>query len=138
MKKISLLLLLVMTSALGFAQDSFQVVLHKKIVMNSAEFSAEKNVKLIKSTDWKKNGNLEVSYKVTSPSALWSYKLQFADEKGNMLLQKDSSYAKITTQSLRQLFAGKKQIIISIMIGPKDPLMMAPAKMKQLATLKLP
>ena len=55
-----------------------------------------------------------------------------------MLLQKDSSYAKITTQSLRQLFAGKKQIIISIMIGPKDPLMMAPAKMKQLATLKLP
>ena len=134
MKKISLLLLLVMTSALGFAQDSFQVVLHKKIVMNSAEFSAEKNVKLIKSTDWKKNGNLEVSYKVTSPSALWSYKLQFADENGNMLLQKDSS----TTQSLRQLFAGKKQIIISIMIGPKDPLMMAPAKMKQLATLKLP
>ena len=135
MKKISLL---VMTSALGFAQDSFQVVLHKKIVMSSAEFSAEKNVKLIKSTDWKKNGNLEVTYKVASPSALWSYKLQFADEKGNMLLQKDSSYAKITTQSLRQLFAGKKQIIISIMIGPKDPLMMAPAKMKQLATLKLP
>ena len=138
MKKISLLLLLVMTSALGFAQDSFQVVLHKKIVMSSAEFSAEKNVKLIKSTDWKKNGNLEVTYKVASPSALWSYKLQFADEKGNMLLQKDSSYAKITTQSLRQLFAGKKQIIISVMIGPKDPLMMAPAKMKQLATLKLP
>ncbi len=138
MKKISLLLLLVMTSALGFAQDSFQVVLHKKIVMSSAEFSAEKNVKLIKSSDWKKNGNLEVTYKVASPSALWSYKLQFADEKGNMLLQKDSSYAKITTQSLRQLFAGKKQIIISIMIGPKDPLMMAPAKMKQLATLKLP
>ena len=138
MKKISLLLLLVMTSALGFAQDSFQVVLHKKIVMSSAEFSAEKNVKLIKSTDWKKNGNLEVTYKVASPSALWSYKLQFADENGNMLLQKDSSYAKITTQSLRQLFAGKKQIIVSIMIGPKDPLMMAPAKMKQLATLKLP
>lgn len=138
MKKISLLLLLVMTSALGFAQDSFQVVLHKKIVMSSAEFSAEKNVKLIKSSDWKKNGNLEVTYKVASPSALWSYKLQFADEKGNMLLQKDSSYAKITTQSLRQLFAGKKQIIVSIMIGPKDPLMMAPAKMKQLATLKLP
>ena len=138
MKKISLLLLLVMTSTLGFSQDSFQVVLHKKIVMSSAEFSAEKNVKLIKSTDWKKNGNLEVTYKVASPSALWSYKLQFADENGNMLLQKDSSYAKITTQSLRQLFAGKKQIIISIMIGPKDPLMMAPAKMKQLATLKLP
>ena len=138
MKKISLLLLLVMTSALGFAQDSFQVVLHKKIVMSSAEFSAEKNVKLIKSSDWKKNGFLEVTYKVASPSALWSYKLQFTDEKGNMLLQKDSSYAKITTQSLRQLFAGKKQIIISIMIGPKDPLMMAPAKMKQLATLKLP
>ena len=138
MKKLSLFMLLSLTTALAFAQDSFQVVLHKKIVLSSAEFSAEKNVKLIKSTDWKKNGNLEVTYKVASPSALWSYKLQFADEKGNMLLQKDSSYAKITTQSLRQLFAGKKQIIISIMIGPKDPLMMAPAKMKQLATLKLP
>ncbi len=138
MKKLSLFMLLSLTTALAFAQDSFQVVLHKKIVLSSAEFSAEKNVKLIKSTDWKKNGNLEVTYKVASPSALWSYKLQFADEKGNMLLQKDSSYAKITTQSLRQLFAGKKQIIISIMIAPSDPLMMAPAKMKQLATLKLP
>ena len=138
MKKLSLIMLLSLTTALAFAQDSFQVVLHKKIVLSSAEFSAEKNVKLIKSTDWKKNGNLEVQYKAGSPSARWSYTLQFADEKGNMLLQKDSSYAKITTQSLRQLFAGKKQIIISIMIAPSDPLMMAPAKMKQLATLKLP
>ena len=138
MKKLSLFMLLSLTTAMAFAQDSFQVVLHKKIVLSSAEFNAEKNVKLIKSTDWKKNGNLEVTYKVASPSALWSYKLQFADEKGNMLLQKDSSYAKITTQSLRQLFAGKKQIIISIMIAPSDPMIMAPAKMKQLATLKLP
>lgn len=131
-------MLLSLTTALSFAQDSFQVVLHKKIVMSSAEFSAEKNVKLIKSTDWKKNGYLEVTYKVASQSALWSYKLQFADEKGNMLMEKDSSYAKLSTQSLRKLFAGKKQIIISIITGPKDPMMMAPAKMKQLATLKLP
>ncbi|MBK6826720.1 MAG: hypothetical protein IPG86_07615 [Chitinophagaceae bacterium] len=105
MKKISLLLLLVMTSALGFAQDSFQVVLHKKIVMNSAEFSAEKNVKLIKSTDWKKNGNLEVSYKVTSPSALWSYKLQFADEKEICYCRKTAA----TLRSLRKASANYSQ-----------------------------
>ena len=131
-------MLLSLTTALSYAQDSFQVVLHKKIVVSATEFSPEKNSKLIKSTDWKKNGFLEVAYKVATPSPRWSYQLQFADEKGNTLLKKDSLAAKVSTQSLRQLFAGKKQIIISIMIGPSDPMMMAPAKIKQLAILKLP
>ena len=96
------------------------------------------NIKKINSTDWKKNGYLEVSYKETTPST-WLHSLQFTDDTGNQLLIKDSvTAAKIPIAVLRRLFAGKKQLKIYMLINPPNPMMMAPSRMIHLATLKLP
>lgn len=120
------------------AQNSWKIVLHNKLLLTSSVVSEEKNVRLIKKTDWKKNGYLEVEFKET-PSSGWQHSLHFQDENGNELLKRDKvSSAKVSTASLRKLFAGKKQVKIFVMISPPDPRMMAPVRLLHLATLKLP
>jgi len=138
MKKISIITALLMSTGFIHAQESWKIVMHKKILLTGKEVSEERNIKAVKATDWKKNGYLEVSYKVEPPSA-WLHSIQFSDETGNPLLVKDSvTYAKVSTSSLRKLFAGKKQVKIYMVISPPNPMMLAPTRMKHLATLKLP
>lgn len=120
------------------AQNSWKISLNKITVLISNESNEALNTKKIKSTDWKKNGYLEVSYKETTPSA-WLHSLQFTDESGNPLLVKDSTTtAKIPIAVLRKLFAGKKQLKIYMVINPPNPMMMAPSRMLHLGTLRLP
>jgi hypothetical protein len=120
------------------AQNSWKISLNKITVISSSESNELTNIKKIKSTEWKKNGNLEVIYKETTPSS-FLHSLQFTDESGNPLLIKDSTMtAKIPIASLRKLFKGKKQIKIYMMINPPNPMMMAPSRMLHLGTLKLP
>ncbi len=126
------------SAGLAGAQNSWKVVLHKKILLTSTVVSEEKNVKLIRSADWKKNGYLEVEF-VENPRSEWLHSLRFMDEKGNELLARDSvTAAKISTASLRKLFAGRKQVKIIMMISPPNPMMMAPTRLIHLVTLKLP
>ena len=126
------------SAGLAGAQNSWKIVLHKKILLTSTVVSEEKNVKLIRSSDWKKNGFLEVEFKENPPSE-WLHSLRFMDEKGNELLVRDSvTTAKISIASLRKLFAGKKQVKIIMMISPPNPMMMAPSRLIHLVTLKLP
>ena len=126
------------SAGLANAQNSWKVVLHKKILLTSTVVSEEKNVKSIKSSDWKKSGYLEVEFKENPPSE-WLHSLRFMDEKGNELLVKEGvTSAKISTTVLRKLFAGKKQLKIVMMISPPNPMMMAPSKLIHLITLKLP
>lgn len=138
MKKSLLFAIIMLTAATISAQEGWKILLNKKTLLSASEVSEEKNVRLLKSADWKKNGFLEVEYR-PEPAAAHRYSLYFSDEKDNNLLIKDSTrIVKVSTQSLRKLFAGKKQIKITIVISPASDLMMAPTRMKHLATLKLP
>lgn len=138
MKKILTILTIICLAETVSAQDTWKIVLHKKLLLTGKGVDEEKNVKLIKSTDWKKSGYLEVSYKEEQPSS-WLHSFRFTDEKGNELLVKDSVIStKISTAVLRKTFAGKKQVKIYMVIAPSDPMMMAPARQIHLATLKLP
>ena len=120
------------------AQNSWKISLNKITVLTSSESNELINIKKINSTDWKKNGCLEVSFKETTPSN-WLHSLQFTDENGNQLLIKDSTTtAKIPIAVLRKLFVGKKQLKIYMIINPPHPMMMAPTRMLHLGTLRLP
>ncbi len=119
-------------------EDSWKISLNKKTVLISSQSDELRNIKKISSAEWKKNGYLEVIYKEKTPSN-WIHNLQFTDEQGNPLLEKDSTFtAKIPTATLRKLFAGKKQMKIYMVINPPNPMMMAPSRMIHLVTLRLP
>lgn len=133
-----LIMSIVMSSYFAGAQDSWRIVLNSKLMLASHESNEAVNIKLIKSSEWKKNGYLEVSYKVMTLGN-WHYALQFTDENGVELLMKDSvKTAKIPTSSLRKLLSGKKQLKIYMVISPPNPQMMGPTRMIHLGTLKLP
>ena len=138
MKKIFIMAALSITTGFIHAQNSWTIVLHKKLLFAGQEVSEEKNIKPVRSTDWKKNGWLEVNFKEAQPST-WLHSLSFTDEQGNALLVKDSvTYTKVSTSVLRNLFAGKKQVKIYMVLSPPNPMMMAPTRMLHLVTLKLP
>jgi hypothetical protein len=138
MKNFVLIISLLMSTLFANGQDSWKIILNKTTVLSSSKSDELLNSKKIKSTDWKKNGFLEVSYKETTPNS-WRHTIQFSDEQGNPLLTKDSTTsAKVPTATLRKLFAGKKQVKIYMVIDPPNPMMMAPSRMIHLATLRLP
>jgi hypothetical protein len=133
-----LLMGLLMSSFFAVAQDSWRIVLNGKVVLTSHQSDETVNTKLIKSSEWKKNGYLEVTYKEMNPG-MWHYTLQFSDETGANLLEKVGvKTARISTSTLRKLLRGKKQLKIYIVISPSDPKMAAPTRMIHLGTLKLP
>jgi hypothetical protein len=138
MKNLLFILSFISLSCFMQAQDSWKISLNNVSVLTSSKSDESINIKKIKSTEWKKNGFLEVTYKETTPSN-WLHSLQFSDEKGNPLLMKDSTLsAKISIATLRKLFAGKKELKIYMIINPPNPMMMAPSRMLHLGTLKLP
>ncbi len=127
-----------MSTFFAAGQASWKISLNKTTVLVSSESNELLNIKNIKSSDWKKNGYLEISYKETTPST-WLHSVQFTDDLGNQLLIKDNTTtAKIPMASLRKLYAGKKQLKIYMVINPPNPLMMAPSRMLHLGTLRLP
>lgn len=138
MKRLPVILLALLSVGVAQAQHSWNIVLHKKILLKGNVIDEEKNVKLVKSADWKKSGYLEVHFK-EQPSSPWKHTIRFTDELGVELLVKENVLStKIATATLRKTFAGKKQVKIYMIIAPTDPNIMAPARMIHLATLKLP
>jgi hypothetical protein len=138
MKNFLFLVSFMLLATLMQAQDSWKISLNKKTVLISNESNEMVNIKNINSTDWKKNGYLEVSYKEITPNTML-HSLQFNDESGNQLLAKDSvTTTKIPIGTLRKLFAGKKQMKIFLIISPSNPMIGMPSRMIHLVTLKLP
>lgn len=138
MKNFVALITLLISTHFAMGQNTWKISLNKTTVLVSSESNELLNIKNIKSTDWKKNGYLEVNYKETTPGS-WLHSVQFTDELGNQLLIKDSSTtARIPIAVLRKLYAGKKQVKIYMVISPPNPMMMAPTRMLHLVTLRLP
>lgn len=119
------------------AQDSWAITLNNKTVLSSSKSDEILNTKKISSTEWKKKGFLEISYKEAA-SSNWLHSLQLTDESGNQLLAKDSIYLKIPISSIRKLAAGKKELKIYMVVSPSNPMIAAPSRMLHLCTLKLP
>jgi ligand-binding SRPBCC domain-containing protein len=137
MKILFYLLSFILTAPVMHAQESWKITLNNKTVLSTSNPDETLNTKKIKSTEWKKNGFLEISYIETPPSN-WLHSIQFDDETGNQLLSKDSVYAKIPVATIRKLMAGKKQLKIYMVVSPSNPESMVPSRRHHLCTLKLP
>ena len=98
----------------------------------------EQESKKISQLEWRKSGYLEVRYKEAEPD-IFKRSFLFYDENDNQLLNKDSvTYTKIANTTLRKLFAGKKKMVIYVVIAPRNPMMMIRIRRMHLCTLLLP
>lgn len=139
MKYIILLTSLLFTVLTTQAQKgSWIIKLNNKTVLSTRQEDVIKNVKKIKSTDWKKPGKLEIIF-TEDEKDTWMRSFQFADEMDNDILRKDSTlHSTISLVEIRQLFAGKKQIKIYTTISPLDPGIAIRIRRVHLCTLQLP
>ena len=138
MKKLLSIFTFLLLAGSAFAQDSWNLLLHRKVLLTGKKVDEEKNVKLIRASDWKKSGYLEIYFKEDPPSQ-WTHSIRLADENDAEYWVKDNTLsAKISTATLRKKFNGKKEIRVYMFIAPSDPQSMAPARRIHLATLKLP
>ena len=127
-----------MSTFFAAGQYSWKITLDKVTLLVSNESNEIRNIKKIKSTDWKKKGYLAISFKEATPST-WTHSIQFTDDAGNQLLIKENTMsAKIPLATLRKLYAGKKQMKIYMLINPPNPMMMAPSRIVHLGTFLLP
>ena len=119
-------------------EDSWKISLNKKIILISNESNELLITKKIKSTDWGKNGYLEINYK-EADTGFWRRSFQLDDENGNQLFNKDSTtHVKIPTTVLRKLFTGKKEVKIYMVKSPLNPEILIRSQRVHLCTLKLP
>jgi hypothetical protein len=139
MNKILLLLNILCSVIYADAQNnSWKIKLNTKTILSTSKEDENANTKKIKSTDWKKNGKLEIIFTEAEPGVWWRSFL-FFDENDNQLLAKDSTtHAIVSMAYLRKLFAGKKEIHIYTSIAPVDPSIAIRARRVHLCTLKLP
>ena len=139
MKKILLFVILSLSAfTLMAQQDSWKIKINTKTLLNTAKEDMETNRKTVKSSDWKKNGNLEILF-TESEKNTWIRSFLFYDKDDNEILRKDSiTHAKISLKELRKLFAGKKEIHIYTTKAPVDPNLAIRMRRVHLCTLRLP
>lgn len=139
MKKIVWITGLILTVLATTAQDgSWTIRMNTKLLLSARKENETTNSIKIKSSEWKKNGFLEVSYKENDLNT-WIRSFLFFDEEDNQLLNKDSTtYSKITLSSIRKAFTGKKEVRIYTIVAPVDPKIAIRIRRVHLCTLKLP
>lgn len=138
MKHIITIITLLTSTIFASAQDSWKISLNKKAVLISSESNEKLNTKKIKSSEWNKNGFLEINFK-EADTGFWKRTFQFEDENGNQLLTKDSTTkVKIPLSALRKLFNGKKELKIYMVASPINPDIAVRMQRVHLCTLKLP
>jgi hypothetical protein len=120
------------------AQDSWKIKMNGKTLISTSVSDETMNVKTVKSSEWKKNGYLEISYSVAGTAGL-QYTIRVNDENGVELVTREKKTStRIALADLRKRFKGRKQLKIYIVIAPPDPMMAMPVRMVHLGTLKLP
>ena len=112
--------------------------MNNKIILSARQEDAKKNIKKIKSADWKKSGKLEILFTEDEKNT-WMRSFQFVDEQDNDIQRKDSTlHATLSLVELRKLFTGKKEIKIYTTISPLDPNIAIRIRRVHLCTLQLP
>ncbi len=110
---------------------------NKKIITTSIE-DESKNCKKLKSSDWEKTGNLEISFKEDEPDA-WIRSFLFYDENDNEIYRADSTTNfSVNLKKLRNLYQVKKRLIIYTVISPTDPNIAIRIRRVHLYTFMLP
>jgi hypothetical protein len=118
--------------------DTWKIILNNKVLLNTGNEDAEKNVVKIKAADWKKNGYLQVQYHNAENSS-WLRSFTLNDERDAELIRKDSTTSlNLSLASLRKIFKGKKKIVIYTILLPPDPSMGVRIRRVHLCTLRLP
>ena len=139
MKKTFLFAGLIMISlSLNSQQTSWKIKINGKTLLTASIESPETNTRKVKQAEWKKNGSLEIQYTEEEPGVWWRSFL-FYDTEDNELMRTDSSdKIKVQLSKLRNLFKGKKEIIIYTTVAPRDPNLAVRIRRVHLCTLKLP
>ena len=139
MKKIIFLTCILFTTLLLPAQKGNWIIkMNNKIILSTRQEDAKKNIKKIKSADWKKSGKLEILFTEDEKNT-WMRSFQFVDEQDNDIQRKDSTlHATLSLVELRRLFAGKKKLTIYTTISPLDPGIAIRIRRVHLCTLQLP
>ncbi len=117
--------------------NTWKIILHKKTFLFASTENVEKNTRKLKMSDWKKSGSLEIEY-TDSDSTTWYRSFIFTDKNDNELFRTDSSFtAKIPLTQLRQLYRGKKEIVILTAVTPRDPNLAVRVRRVHLCTLQI-
>jgi hypothetical protein len=126
------------TSPTLFSQNSWKIKLNNKLLLSASQESETANSKRISPADWKKNGNLELTYKVVEERGKWKRSFLFYDESDNQLLTKENTlHVKIPLSLLRKLFSDKKELRIYTVVSPVDPHIAVRIRRVHLCTLQL-
>jgi len=138
--KIAILFIFLIIAGMSVnSQNSWKVRLNNKTLLSAKEESETANLKKITAAEWKKNGNLELTYTEKAEPGMWKRSFLFYDEKDNQLLSKENTmHAKIPVSTLRKLFSGKKELRIYTIVAPVNPSMAVRVRRVHLCTLQLP
>lgn len=115
---------------------SWKIKLNGKLLLSASKEDEKVNCKKTKSSQWTKNGFLEISFTEDEPDTWWRL-FHFNDEQDNELIRKDSvTYFKIPAKELQRIFTGKKEIRIYTTIAPWDPNLAVRIRRVHLCTLR--
>jgi hypothetical protein len=118
--------------------DRWIIKLNNKALLATSQEDEKSHTIKLKSSDWKKNGFLEIIYRQAVPDQR-KRSFLFFDEQENQLLVKDSvTSVKLTISTLRKLFTGKKQVRIYTIVYPLNPNIAINIRRVHLCTLQLP
>ena len=140
MKRISFILLLIIASTFGRAQDTYKIYHNNKIVLSSNTNDTASHVILIKKADLQKIGYLNLVYKEISPSKGWKRSISFADSVFNPVKKKDRTFSVVFSNiNLKKLFNRFGKIAVFTWSLPLDPRLAAAIRIRRvhLCTLQL-
>jgi hypothetical protein len=121
MKLLFFATVLISTLTMDAQTGSWTIKLNSNKIISTSKEDINKNCIKLKSSDWNKDGNLEIIFKEDDPDA-WVRSFLFYDEDDNEVLRADSITSfSISLKKLRTAYTGKKSIIIYTVISPTDP-----------------
>ena len=139
MKRLLAYLSLVVFPFSAFAQQGkWEIKWNGKVLITADTENIAAHIKQLKRNDLKQKGFLEIKFNEAIPNA-WKRSFILNDESDNELWRKDSTTKmKISIAQLKNIFRGKKQIIIYTTVSPSNPMMMVRMQHIHLCTLKFP
>ena len=138
MKRILLIAGLMLAGLFVHAQEGkWRIKMNGKTLFNTSTENEKINSKTISSSEWRKNGYLEISF-TENETNTWIRSFLFVDENDQQLFAiENATKAKISLSKLRKLFAGKKEVRIYTSTAPVNPDIKVRIRRVHLCTLKL-
>jgi hypothetical protein len=123
----------------AIAQDSWKVCLDKKVLLNTSNEDAEKNVVKIASANLKKAKSFIVNYNEAVPQKGWERTMIAYDDKDNELKKQTAKKFTLKASELKTLLDKYKTIKIYTISSPTDPKMKSQVRLRRvhLCTLVL-